>query len=85
MTEHTAGPQESPELATTPQPTHVSLTAGQREMLLESPLLQGVPYASVFDWLHYTPVLVLQRGETLIESGVPHGKLFLVVSGQLSV
>ncbi len=85
MKEHPVGPQEAPESAVTPKPTYVSLTAGQREMLLESPLLHGVPYASVFDWLHYTPVRALQRGETLIESGVPHGKLFLVVSGQLSV
>lgn len=85
MDEHTAGPQETPELATTLQSNTFALTAAQREMLLESPLLQGVPYASVFDWLHYTPVLVLQRGETLIESGVPHGNLFLVVSGLLSV
>jgi diguanylate cyclase (GGDEF)-like protein len=62
-----------------------SLTDEQREMLRASPFFEDIPYDAIKNWLHHMPVYELAPGDVLIKSGVAHGKLFVLVSGQLSI
>ncbi len=85
MNDHTERRHTSLAGTAAPARRPVSLTPAQRVLLLRSPLLNGVPYAAVQDWLHCAPVRALKCGEPLIRSGTAHDTLFLLLSGQLSV
>jgi diguanylate cyclase (GGDEF)-like protein len=85
MTHEAEDQTKAQERAVLSAPCGGSLSAEQRQMVLASPLFHGVPYAAVYDWLHHTPVYALAPGDVLIKSGVAHGKLFVLVSGQLSI
>jgi diguanylate cyclase (GGDEF)-like protein len=52
---------------------------------MSADLLQGVTPAAVHRWLTEAPVLSVAPGETLIQMGVAHDTLFILLSGELSV
>ena len=66
-------------------PPQVRLTPEQRALVMRADLLQGVAPDAVHRWLTDAPVRWIPRGDILIQMGVAHNTLFILLSGELSV
>lgn len=66
-------------------PPQARLTPAQRALVMRADLLQGVAPDAVHRWLTEAPVRWIPRGDILIQMGVAHNTLFIVLSGELSV